>query len=100
MKCDNGGALTVADNAFHAQNCALNNGTGGGSTNNIDGSTATFSATNLLQSGNPTIFDPSFSGTLLQFREAGFIDNSLWSSGTMTAICHNQRLYWGIGGSC
>jgi hypothetical protein len=101
MKCDGGGgALSAADNAFHAMNCALNDGTGGGSTVNIDGSTATYSASNLLQSGNPTIFDPNFGAIILQLKETGFVDNSLWSGGTLTALCHNQRLYWGTGGSC
>jgi hypothetical protein len=101
MKCDvGGGAISAQDNAFHAVNCALNDGTGGGSTVNIDGSTATYSASNLLQSGNPTIFDPNVGSIILQLKETGFVDNSLWSSSTLTALCHNQRLYWGTGGSC
>jgi hypothetical protein len=92
---------TAADAAWHAANCSVT--TGVNNTNiNVDGTETNGTTSQAILTGLPTIIQMSGHGgafTVL-FGEAGYADNVLWSLGTRIALCHNQRIYYGTGGSC
>lgn len=90
---------TATDKVWHAANASKNEVVGG-STVNIDGVETTGTGTVTLTAGHPIILDTFSTAVGLGLGEAGFADNTNWSSGTRTALCHDQRLYWGTGGSC
>lgn len=89
------------DNAWHAANGAIaaNPST---STLNIDGtSTTTTAGIGSTTAGKPeVIWALAFDTLTSQWAEAGFQDNTVWSGTIRTNLCHNQRLYWGTGGTC
>lgn len=51
-----------------------------------------------------TAANPSFAGrgtsAFGETTEGGFADNAAWSTTIRNNLCHNQRIYWGIGGTC
>jgi hypothetical protein len=51
-----------------------------------------------------TAANPSFAGrgtsSFGETAEGGFADNAAWSTTIRNTLCHNQRIYWGIGGTC
>lgn len=97
-----GGGLvtaTATDEAWHAANGVIN---GASSVINIDGTETTGTATgstsaDLLRSYQSA---GSVANVYVMLGEAGLKDNVVWSAGTRTDLCANQRAYWGITGSC
>jgi hypothetical protein len=92
--------VTAADNALHAVQGVLN---GASSSLNVDGT-----LTGSLSVGSNSIQPPlaigssGNNGNYLQglFAEAIVYEGVAMTSGNQTALCHNQRLYYGLGGSC
>lgn len=87
-----GGAISVSatQNVWHAANAVFN---GASSTANVDGSTGSDSI------GTAGVSSPWVGKSDIDFSEAGVMSGS-FSAGNMTALCHNQRLYWSTTGSC
>jgi hypothetical protein len=92
--------VTAADNALHAVQGVLN---GTSSSLNVDGT-----LTGSLSAGSSSILQPvsigssGNNGNYFQglFAEAIVYEGVAMTSGNQTALCHNQRLYYGSGGSC
>lgn len=94
-----GGCTTGAANeVWHAANGVVD---GAGSVFNIDGTETTCTLTGDLTAA-PASFQLALAGSLVTFgnTEMGWADNSAWNAGTRTALCSNQRAYWGSTGSC
>jgi hypothetical protein len=98
---DCGGTVaTAADATWHAGNCKAISGANN-TTVNIDGVETTSTSSQSSLTGKPTIIQMSGElSTAVLYAEGGFADSVLWAAGTRTALCHNQRLYYGTGGSC
>lgn len=89
----------ATDATWHVGIAAKNSNVADGSVMAVDGAeTAGTSNTDVTVSA-PHIMDAVFDGTT-RFGEGGFQDNSVWSAGIRTNLCHNMRVYWGTGGSC
>ena len=90
----------ATDNALHAIQAVFNNNS---STLNVDG---VLSST--LPAGASSIATPldigAHGGGVGNFLNGLFAEAIVYSSGlssgNQTTLCHNQRLYWGSGGSC
>jgi hypothetical protein len=89
------------DATWHVGNCSITSGTSN-TLFNIDGSETTGTSSPSSAAGHIVLLWTISTGgaNALQLGETGFQDNIFWSLGTRTALCHNQRLYWGTGGSC
>jgi Alpha-L-arabinofuranosidase B, catalytic len=93
-------AVTAADNALHAIQAVMQGTT---STINVDGtlsgslSAGTSAIATPLQIGASGVGTNPFNGF---FAEALIYGGVALSSANQTALCHNQRTYWGSGGTC
>jgi hypothetical protein len=95
-----GTTTTAADATWHVGNCAAVSGISN-TTVNVDGTETTGTSSQSSLTGKPTIIQMSGASlTAVLYAEGGFADSVLWTVGTRTALCHNQRLYYGTGGSC
>ena len=86
---------TANDLAWHAANGVFN---GASSILNIDGTETTGTLTGSTSTGNIVIVTTAGSGSYQS--EAGIWDNTAFSSGQRTNMCHNQYTYWGTSTSC
>lgn len=94
------GDFTAAGSVFHSVQVTYNNGTPA-NTANVDG---TLSSPN--PGGNSIAPTDQFSfgyngngGPVADTGELGW-NSAAFSGSDQTNLCHNQRLYWGTGGSC
>jgi hypothetical protein len=93
-------AVTAADNSLHAIQAVTQGAT---STINVDGtlsgslSAGTSAIATPLQIGASGVGTNPFNGF---FAEVLIYGGVALSSANQTALCHNQRLYWGSGGTC
>jgi hypothetical protein len=91
---------TATDNVWHAANAAEASATPSDDVMNIDGTETTSTGSVVADSTQPYILYPTETLAGLAFGEGGFQDAAKWSGTVRTNLCHNQRLYWGTGGSC
>jgi len=92
---------SVNDGAWHTSNSviATNPAT---STINVDGSESTSTALTLSTSAGKPISGAAPTGGIatLRLTEAGFKDNTSWSSTQRSNLCHSQYVAWGTSTSC
>jgi len=93
-----GDIAVAADATWHAANCSLITGTGN-TLINIDG-VDTSGTQSTPSAGKSQILNALGDTSTVLFGEGGFEDNVAWTLGTRVALCHNQRVYYGTGGSC
>lgn len=87
------------DDAWHATNGTITD-VAFDTINNTDGSETSGTGTVNNTAGVWKVMDMIGTAATLRFGEAGFQDDANWSAASRTSLCHNQRLYWGIAGTC
>ena len=91
----------TADRAvWHSANGRAKNGGTNVTTFNVDGSQSSGTRTLTVTPGHVRLFGAATAPTTFHFGEVGFQDNILWDDAMLTALCHNERLYWGTPGTC
>lgn len=96
--CQAGAAgVTETDNVFHGLIGVCVTGASASSLT-LDGVTTTATTTPTNATGFPAQIGPGWIGKIV---ESGFVEGgSAFTGPQITTLCHNQRLYWGTGGTC
>ena len=89
--------VTASDNALHAIQAVFN---GASSTMSVDGVLSGSLAAGANGVGTPLNVGGASGNFFNGLFTEGIVYSSGLSSGNQTTLCHNQRLYWGSGGSC
>jgi len=91
--------FSATDSKWHAANGNIN---GASTVANLDGTETTGSVTGVTVAG-ATRFARGATSTTNQVEEAGYLDNSTFSSGNRTSLCQNEQAYYGasnFGATC